>query len=61
MPQFFDVEVTRTESVSKIIRVEADNLQEAGLKALDKAGDIEFGRAGEADYEVSWSRSSRVQ
>lgn len=51
----FEIEVTRTSYATTKIEIEADNLQQAKEKALEEAGDIEFG-SGQADYEVTGSK-----
>lgn len=48
----FVVSVTRTEAVTKDVTVVARSPTEAQDKAVDAAGDIDFGRSGDANYDV---------
>jgi len=54
--QSFEVEVTRTAHSTLTIPVTANNLEEAEQKALQMAGDFDFGPGDNADYEVTGSQ-----
>jgi hypothetical protein len=51
----FDVRVSRTVTAFRTIRVKATNAKEAKEKALDCAGDYDFGTGDNPDYQVEGS------
>lgn len=49
----YEVEIARTETAFRTVEIEAGSEAEAEHLALKRAGDLEFGRSGEAGYDIN--------